>query len=127
MQIFPLCRELAPLTPELFKGTIVDTTFSSSNHLSLRLIPYLQFSSLQSLSRDQLFATPWTVARQDSLSIINYGSLLKLMPIESVMSSNHLILCRPFLLLPLIFPSIRVFSNELVLRIRWPRYWSSIS
>ena len=96
MQIFPLCRELAPLTPELFKGTIVDTTFSSSNHLSLRLIPYLQFSSLQSLSRDQLFATPWTTARQASLSVTNSRSLLKLMSMESVMPSNYLILFVPF-------------------------------
>ena len=69
-------------------------------------------------------ATPWTAARQASLSITNSRSLLKLMPIESVMPSNHLILCHPLLLPPSIFPSIRVFSNELVLRIRWPQYWS---
>ena len=82
------------------------------------------FSSVvQSLSRVQLFATPWTAARQVSLSITSSGSLLKLMPIESVMPSNHLILCHP-LLLPLIFPSTRVFSSELVLCIRWPKYWS---
>ena len=68
--------------------------------------------------------TPWTVACQASLSITNSGSLLKLMSIESVMPSNHLILCRPLLLLPSIFPSIRVFSNESVLCIRWPKYWS---
>ena len=76
------------------------------------------------LSRVQLFATPWTAACQASLSIINSWSLLKLMSIESVMPSNHLILCRPPLLLSLIFPSIRVFSSESVLRIRWPKYWS---
>ena len=82
------------------------------------------FSSVQSLSRVQLFATPWTAAHQASLSITNSWSLLKLMPIELVMPSNHLILCHPLLLLPSIFPSIRVFSNESVLRIRWPKYWS---
>ena len=70
------------------------------------------------------FATPWTAARQASLSITNSRSLLKLMPIESVMPSNHFILCQPLLLLPSIFPSIRVFSNESVLCIRWPKYWS---
>ena len=82
-----------------------------------------QFGSVQSLSCVQLFATPWTAARQASLSITNSWSLLKLMSIESVMPSNHLILCRPLLLLPSIFPSIRVFSNESVLHIRWPKYW----
>ena len=76
------------------------------------------------LSRVQLFATPWTAACQASLSITNSWSLLKLMSSKSVMPSNHLILCRPLLLLPSIFPSIRVFSNEAVLRIRWPEYWS---
>ena len=80
--------------------------------------------SVQSLSRVQLFATPWTAASQVSLTITNFQSLLKLMSIESVMPSNHLILCRPFLLRPSIFPSIRVFPNESVLRIRWPKYWS---
>ena len=84
----------------------------------------LQFSSVQSLSHVQLFATPWTAARQASLSITNSWSLLKLMSIESVMPSNHLILCHPFLLLTSIFPSIRVFSNESVICIRWPKYWS---
>ena len=72
----------------------------------------------------QLFATPWTAACQAFLSITNSRSLLKLMSIESVMPSNHLILCRPLLLLPSIFPSISVFSNESVLPIRWPKYWS---
>ena len=78
-------------------------------------------SSVQSLSRVRLFATPWTAARQASLSITNSQSSLKLMSIESVMPSNHLILCHP-LLLPSIFPSIRVFSNESALQIRWPKY-----
>ena len=80
------------------------------------------FSSVQSLSRVRLFATPWTTVRQAPLSITNSRSLPKLMSIESVMPSNHLILCRPLLLLPSVFPSIRVFSNESVLRIRWPKY-----
>ena len=80
--------------------------------------------SVQSLSRVRLFATPWTAARQASLSITNSQSLLKLMSIESVRPSNHLILCHPLLLLPSIFPSIRVFSNEAALCIRWPKYWS---
>ena len=84
----------------------------------------VQFSSVQSLSRVRLFVTPWTTARQTSLSITNSWSLLKLMSVESVMPSNHLILCQSFLLPPSILPSIRVFSNESVLRIRWPKYWS---
>ena len=84
----------------------------------------LQFSSVQSLSRVQLFATPWIAACQASLTITNSRSLLKLRSIESVMASSHLILCRPLLLLPSIPPSIRVFSNESALRIRWPKYWS---
>ena len=83
-----------------------------------------QFSSVQLLSRVWLFATPWTIAHQASLSIANSQSLLKLMSIELVMPSSHLILCRPLLLPPSIFPSIRVFSNESVLHIRWPEYWS---
>ena len=82
-----------------------------------------QFNSVQSLSCVRLFATPWTAARQASLSITNSWSLLKLVSIESVMPSNHLILCCP-LLRPSIFPSITVFSNESALRIRWPKYWS---
>ena len=86
--------------------------------------PYIKFSSIQSLSGVWLFVTPWTAARQASLSITNSWSLLKLMSIESVMPSNHLILCHPLLLLPSVFPSIRVFSNESVLCIRWPDYWS---
>ena len=83
-----------------------------------------QFSSVPWLSRVRLFATPWTAACQASLSITNFQSSLKLMPIESVMPSNHLTLCRPLLLLPSIFPSIRVFTNESVPRISWPKDWS---
>ena len=81
-------------------------------------------SSVQSLSHVQFFLTPWTAACQASLSITNSWSLLKLMPIESVMSSNHLIFCCPLLIPPSIFPSIGVFSNESALCIRWPKYWS---
>ena len=83
-----------------------------------------QFSSVQSLSRARLFATPWTAARQASLSITNSQSLLKLVSIESVMPSNHLILCHPLLFPPSIFPSIRVSSNESAPHIRWPKCWS---
>ena len=83
-----------------------------------------QFSSVQSLGRVWLFATPWIAPRQASLSITNSQSLPKLMSIESVMPSNHLILCRLLLLLPSIFPNIRVFSNKSALWIRWPKYWS---
>ena len=82
------------------------------------------FSSVQSLSQVQLFATPWTAECQASLSITNSRSLLKLKSIQSVMPSNHLILCRPLLFPPSIFPSNRVFSNESALCIRWPNYWS---
>ena len=81
-------------------------------------------SSVQSLSHVRLFATPWIAARQASLSITNSQSSLKLMPIESVIPSSHLILCCPLLLLPRIPPSIRVFSNESTLGLRWPKYWS---
>ena len=117
----------------VFKSKVVVFTpadWQMTNHFLLfinllkreSIQPYLQFSSVQSLSCVQLFVTPWTAAHQASLSITNSRSLLKL--IESVMPSNHLILCRPLLLLPSIFPSIRVFSNESALRIRWPKYWS---
>ena len=82
------------------------------------------FSSVQLLSRVQLFMTPWTAACQAPLSITSSWTLLKFMSIESVMPSSHLILSRPLLLLPSIFPSIRVFSNDSVLCIRWPKYWS---
>ena len=82
------------------------------------------FSSVQLLSRIQLFVTLWTAAHQISLSITNCQNMLKLMSIELVMPSNHLILCHPLLLLPSIFPSIRVFSSESILCIRWSKYWS---
>ena len=84
----------------------------------------IQFSSVQSLSHVRLFETPWTTGCQASLSISNSRSLPKLISIDLVMPSNHLIPCRPLLLLPSIFPSIRVFSDESALRIRWPKYWS---
>ena len=84
----------------------------------------VQFSSVQTLSRVQLFATPWIAARQASLSITNFQSSFRPTSIESVMPSSHLILCRPLLLLPPIPPSIRVFSNESTRRMRWPKYWS---
>ena len=90
-------------------------------HMNLKIH---QFSSVQSLSCVRLFVTPGTAACQASLSITNSRSLRKFMSIELVMPSNHLILCRPLLLLPSIFPSIRVFSNESILHIRWPKYWS---
>ena len=92
--------------------------------LLLRTKVVNNLSSIQSLSHVRLFATPWTAARQASLSITNSWSSLKLMSIESLMPSNHFILCHPLLLLPSIFPSIRVFSNESVLCMRWPKYWS---
>ena len=84
----------------------------------------VQFSSVQSLSRVRLFATPWIAARQASLSITNSQSSPKLMSMESVMPSSHLILCRPLLLLHSVPPRIRVFSNESTLHMRWPKYWS---
>ena len=86
--------------------------------------PVLQFSSVQSLSHVQLFVTPWTAARQASLSITNSWSPPKPMSIESMMPSNHLILCHPLLLLSSIFPSIRAFSNKSALCVKWPKYWS---
>ena len=85
---------------------------------------HFQFSSVQSLSRVRLFETPWTKARQTSLCITKSWSLPELMSTDSVMPSNRLILCHPLLLLPSIIPSIRVFSNESALCIRWPKYWS---
>ena len=101
--------------PSLLKALIM--VFNITNHS-------VQFSSVQLLSRVRLFATPWIAACQASLSITNSQGLLKLMSIESVMPSSHLILCRPLLLLPPILPSIRVLSNESALCTRWPKYWS---
>ena len=94
--------------------TLTSFTISSS----------ISFSSVQSVSRVRLFVTPWIAARQTSLSITNSQSSLRLISIKSVMPSSHLILCRPLLLLPPIPPSIRVFSNESTLCMRWPKYWS---
>ena len=91
---------------------------------SLSISCCIQFNSVQLTSHVWFFANPWTEARQPSLSITNSWSLLQLMSIQSLMPLNHLILCRCLLLLPSTFPSIRVFSNESVLRIRWPKYWS---
>ena len=91
---------------------------------TLQCLILIQFSSVQLLSRVRLFATPWTAACQASLSITNSWSTPKPMSIVSVMPSNHIIYCYPFLLLPSIFPSIRVFSNESALCLRWPKYWS---
>ena len=107
-----------------------DRLIQGKFHLPLYTFQYLQhfsiikYSSVQSLSRVRLFATSWITARQTSLSITNCRSSPKLMSIESVIPSSHLILCHPLLLLPPIPPSIRVFSNESTLRMRWPKYWS---
>ena len=90
----------------------------------IRIRTFVFFSSVQSLNHVRLFATPWITALQASLSITNSRSLLKFMPIESVMPSNHLIFYRPLLLLPPILPNIRVFSSESALHMRWPKYWS---
>ena len=98
--------------------------YSGGQGLFFFFLPTVKYKSVQLLSHVQLFATPWTAARQASLFITNIQSLFKLMSIESMMPSNHLILSRPLLLPPSIFPSIRVFSNESVLHIRWPKYWS---
>ena len=100
-------------------------TLQTGKSISSKRISYICVHiSVQSLSCVRLFATPWTTACQASLSITNSWSLLKLMSIQSVMPSNHLILCHPLLLLLSIFPNIRVFSNDSVLHIRWPKYWS---
>ena len=118
------CLSLALERKLTFSSPVALAEFSKFAGILSAALSVVQFSLVQSLSRVQVFATPWTAARQASLSITNSWSLLKLMSIESVMPSNHLILYRPRLLLPLIFPSIRVFSTELVLRIRWSKYWS---
>ena len=119
-----LFKDLSPLnTHDIFLNPFWEHLFIK--HLVWFLyVGIFQFSSVQSLSHVRLFATPWTAACQASLSITHSWSLLKLMSIESVMPSNYLILCHPLLLLPSVFPSIRVFSNESVLHIRWPKYWS---
>ena len=118
------------LLPTVDYGTVQTCIFSKciqyahvhcSTNITLRCT---QFSSVQSLSCVQLFVTLWTVARRPSLSITNSPSLLKFISINLVMLSNHVILCHPFLLLPSVFPSIRVFSNESILHIRWPKYWN---
>ena len=108
------------------KGPYSQSYCFSSSHVWMWELDrkVVQFSSVQSLSRVRLFATPWIAALQAFLSITNPQSWPKLMSIELVMPSTHLILCRPLLLLPSIFSSIRVFSNESVLPIRWPNYWS---
>ena len=106
-------------------GTELHRHIPWENHNSNRHVhPNVQIRSDQSLSRVRLFVTPWITACQASLSITNSQSSLKLTSIESVMPSSHLILCRPLLLLPSIPPSIRVFSNDSTLRMRWPKYWS---
>ena len=123
---FPWRREWLPapvfLTGEFHGQSSLAGSLHTCGHKQLDTIEWL--SSVQSLSRVQLFATPWTAACQASLSITISRSLPKLMSIESVIPSNHLILCCPLLLLPSIFPSIRVFSNESIVHIRWPKYWS---
>ena len=114
----------------MFVKHIITLSYSHKHSLSylvtiLGLKKVLQETqSVQLLSHVWFFATPWTAACQASLSIINSQSLLKLMSVESVMPSNHLILCHPFLLLPSVFASIRVFSHKSLLHIRWPKYWS---
>ena len=113
-----LCNQSKTLRTSLFDRVL------GSGSLSFRWQWSSQFGSDQSLSHVRLFATPWITARQASLSITNSRSSLRLTFIESVMPSSRLILCRPLLLLPPIPPSIRVFSNESALRMRWPKYWS---
>jgi len=107
----------------IFSPTVYKIPFSPCLHQNCS-VQFSHIQLVQSLSYVLLFVTPWTTACPDSLSITSSQRLLKLLSIESVMPSNHLILCRPLLLLPSIFPSIRVFSNKSVLRIRWPKYWS---
>ena len=106
------------------KGFPICSNESISIFLCILKYMIYQFSSIQSLSHVWLFATPWIAAHQASLSITNSWTSPKPMTIESVIPSNHLILCYPLLLLPSIFPSIRVFSNDSALHIRWPKYWS---
>ena len=118
--------------PEIYESNrgsnLISCSGQKSDHPNILTFIFLMPRSLvgmeQAKSADFSFATPWAAARQASLSITNSWSLLKLMSIELVISSNYFILCRPLLLLPSIFPSIRVFSNESVLHIRWLKYWS---
>ena len=120
-----LCIIFAEITWEKFySGSIQLFSFLTGDNGELPKKHSVQFSSVQSLSRVWLFVTQWTATHQASLSIISSQSLFKLMSIELVMTSNHLILCHPLLFLSSIFPNIRVFSNESVFRIRWPNYWS---
>ena len=105
-------------------SAVIWSDFHLSNHFFMISVGQTWVSSVQLLSHVRLFATPWIAARQASLSITNSRSSLRLTSIESGMPFSHLILCRPLLLLPSIPPSIRVFSNESTLRMRWPNYWS---
>ena len=116
-----MCCLVAKLCPTLWDSKNCSSWSSSAHRISQARILIAIF---QSLSHVWLFATPWTVAWQASLFFTISQSLLRLISIKSVMPSNHLILCHPLLLLPSIFPSIRVFSNESALQIRWPKYWS---
>ena len=115
--------DLAAAAARSFLGQILEFWFTLAKIILIAFIIHC-FSSVQSLSRVQLLATPWIAARQASLSLTNSRSSLKLTSIELVMPSSHLILCCPLLLLPPILPSIRVFSSESTLRMRWPKYWS---
>ena len=117
--VFPLTpSHPSPLFWRTFWNSVMSNVFFTLTY------PSVQFSSVQSLSRVWLFATPWISAHQASLSITNSRSSLRLTSIESVMPSSHLILCHPLLLLPPMPPSIRVFSNESTLHMRWPKFWS---
>ena len=118
-----LQKSMCSIISSMFKNTY-NRSVSFYLNMLMSAKNQTKVSSVQSLSRVRLFATPWTTAPQASLSITNSRILLKPMSTESVMPSNHLILCHPLILLPSIIPSIRVFSNESVLRIRWPKYWS---
>ena len=143
LKLHPFCRHVLKATSKwlCFQGseswfrkkTLTLSWVNTMLHFQEKIIFYyfvsqgtcsIQFSSVQSLSHVLLFAATWTAAPQASVSITNSWSLLKLMSTELVMSSNHVILCHPLLLPPSIIPSIRVFSNESALHIRWPKYWS---
>ena len=121
----PGIEPISLMSPALAGGFFtISTTWETQKHTTVCKINNKILSSVQSLSHVRFFVTPWTAACQVFLSITSSQSLLKLMSIHSVMPYNHLIFCCPLLLLPSIFPSIRVFSNESVLHIRWPKYWS---